>query len=229
MDCIWLFILYIYIWIVYDCLYYIYMDCIWLYRIGLGSVDIREESGENKNVLKKCVFLGKKVFSFCSWNTGSLFFARPSSTRSRFFRGHCEGQIRWVLLSFHLPHKDLQVYHGLSRSYVSSSTPSLLCSSASSPIHHGQLARQPPLLSQARQLSVGNRRARALLQVLRPCQRECRNILYVRYDLIEHQINRHMECLPEGKADKISLRMPDRMSDNISDGMPDEDVTQDAN
>ena len=76
---------------------------------------------------------------------------------------------------------------------------------------------------------MGNRRARALLQVLRPCQRECRNILYVRYDLIEHQINRHMECLPEGKADKISLRMPDRMSDNISDGMPDEDVTQDAN
>jgi|Cyp1metagenome_2_1107374.scaffolds.fasta_scaffold56836_2 S-adenosylmethionine synthetase len=32
-----------------------------------------------------------------------------------------------------------------------------------------------------------------------------------------------------GKAEKISLRMPDRMSDNISDGMPDEDVTQDAN
>ena len=124
---------------------------------------------------KKCVFLGKKVFSFCSWNTGSLLFARPSSTRSRFFRGHCEGQIRWVLLSFHLPHKGLQVYHGLSRSFVSSSTPSpLLCSSASSPIHHGQLAHQPPLLSQARQLSVGNRRARALL---RPCQRECRNIM----------------------------------------------------
>jgi hypothetical protein len=116
----------IYMWIVYDCLYYIYMDCIWLYRIGLGSVDIREESGENKNVLRNVSSWGKKVFSFCSWNTGSLFFARPSSTRSRFFRGHCEGQIRWVLLSFHLPHKGLQVYHGLSRSYVSSSTPSAL-------------------------------------------------------------------------------------------------------
>ena len=200
-------------WIVYDCLYYIYiyMDCIWLYRIGLGSVDIREESGENKNVLRNVSSWGNKVFSFCSWNTGSLFFARPSSTRSRFFRGHCEGQIRWVLLSFHLPHKGLQVYHGLSRSYVSSSTPSLLCSLASSPIHHGQLARQAPLLSQARS-----------------CQRECRNICQIWFDRTSDKSSDGMPA-SAGKAEKISLRMPDRMSDNISDGMPDEDVTQDAN
>ena len=33
-----------------------------MYRIGLGSVDIREESGENKNVLRNVSSWGKKCF-----------------------------------------------------------------------------------------------------------------------------------------------------------------------
>ena len=33
------------------------------------------------------------------------------------------------------------------------------------------------------------------------------------------------ECLPEGGAEEKRVLMPDRMSDSISDGMPDTDIT----